>query len=39
MSSYSFSDAAVQDLDDICSYIAQSNPSAASQLFDAIRLL
>ena len=37
MSSYSFSDAAVQDLDDICSYIAQSNPSAASQLFDAIR--
>lgn len=37
MSSYSFSDAAIQDLDDICEYIAQSNPRAASRLFDAIR--
>lgn len=37
MSSYSFSDAAVQDLDDICLYIAQSNPNAASKLFDDIR--
>ena len=37
MSSYSFSDEAVQDLDDICEYVAQSNLSAASRLFDAIR--
>lgn len=37
MNSYSFSDEAVQDLSDICEYIAQSNPSAASKLFDAIR--
>jgi toxin ParE1/3/4 len=37
MNSYSLSDQAVQDLDDICDYIAQQNPSAASNLFDAIR--
>lgn len=37
MSSYSFSDAAVQDLDNICEYIARQNSKAASQLFDAIR--
>ncbi len=37
MSSYSFSDEAVSDLDDICTYIARSNPKAASQLFDRIR--
>src|SRR5919199_5434721 len=37
MSSYSFSDEAVRDLDEICNYIAQNNPSAASKLFDAIR--
>jgi toxin ParE1/3/4 len=37
MNSYSLSDQAVQDLDDICNYIAQQNPSAASKLFDAIR--
>ena len=37
MSSYSFSDEAVQDLDVICTYIAQSNPSAARKLFDVIR--
>lgn len=37
MSSYSFSDDAIQDLDEICEYIAQSNPSAASKLFDRIR--
>jgi toxin ParE1/3/4 len=37
MSSYSFSDEAVRDLDEICNYIAQNNPSAASTLFDAIR--
>jgi len=37
MSSYSFSDDAVQDLDEICEYIARNNPKAASKLFDAIR--
>ncbi|MEG4395188.1 type II toxin-antitoxin system RelE/ParE family toxin [Microcoleus sp. BROC3] len=37
MSSYSFSDDAVQDLDDICEYIAGNNYSSASKLFDKIR--
>lgn len=37
MSSYTFSDAAVQDLNEICEYVAQSNSSAAGSLFDAIR--
>ena len=37
MSNYSFSDEAIQDLDDICEYIAGSHPRAASRLFDAIR--
>ncbi|MDJ0717337.1 MAG: type II toxin-antitoxin system RelE/ParE family toxin [Prochloraceae cyanobacterium] len=37
MSSYSFSDVAVQDLNEICEYIAQNNPNAASKLFDSIR--
>ncbi len=37
MSSYSFSDAAVQDLNEIGDYIARNNPDAASKLFDAIR--
>ncbi len=37
MNSYSLSEKAVQDLDDICDYIAQQNPAAASKLFDAIR--
>jgi toxin ParE1/3/4 len=37
MNSYSFSEKAVQDLDNICDYIAQQNPAAASKLFDAIR--
>ncbi|MGB7413671.1 MAG: type II toxin-antitoxin system RelE/ParE family toxin [Thermosynechococcaceae cyanobacterium] len=37
MNSYSFSEKAVQDLDYICGYIAQQNPTAASKLFDAIR--
>ena len=37
MSSYSFSDAAVRDLDEICEYIAVQNSRAASQLFDRIR--
>jgi len=37
MSSYSFSDEAVRDLDEICEYIARNNPQAASRLFDRIR--
>lgn len=37
MNSYSFSNAAVQDLDQICDYIAQDDPAAASKLFDTIR--
>jgi toxin ParE1/3/4 len=37
MSSYSFTDAAVKDLDDICEYVGQQNLKAASELFDAIR--
>ncbi len=37
MSSYAFSDDAIQDLDEICEYIAQTNPDAANRLFDAIR--
>lgn len=37
MSSYSFSDAAVQDLESLCEYLAQSEPKLASKLFDSIR--
>ena len=37
MSSYSFSDTAVRDIDEICEYIALQNSRAASQLFDRIR--
>jgi toxin ParE1/3/4 len=37
MSSYSFSDTAIRDLDEICNYIAVENSKAASQLFDRIR--
>jgi toxin ParE1/3/4 len=37
MSSYSFSDTAVRDIDEICEYIAVQNGKAASQLFDKIR--
>jgi toxin ParE1/3/4 len=37
MSSYSFSDLAIQDLDDICEYVASTSPQAASKLFDTIR--
>ncbi len=37
MSSYSFTNAAVKDLDDICEYVARQDSNAASQLFDAIR--
>jgi toxin ParE1/3/4 len=37
MSSYSFSDTAIRDLDEICNYIAVQNSRAASQIFDRIR--
>jgi toxin ParE1/3/4 len=37
MSSYSFSDTAIQYLDKICEYITIENIRAASQLFDKIR--
>ncbi|NJK73392.1 MAG: type II toxin-antitoxin system RelE/ParE family toxin [Microcoleus sp. SU_5_6] len=37
MSSYSFSDDAIRDLDEICEYVARNNLSAASRLFDRIR--
>ena len=37
MISYSFSDTAIRDLDEICNYIAVENSKAASQLFDKIR--
>ena len=37
MSSYSFTDAAIKDIDDICEYIDRHNTKTASQLFDAIR--
>ena len=37
MNIYSFSDIAIQDLEDLCEYIAQTNPKAASRTFDSIR--
>jgi toxin ParE1/3/4 len=37
MSSYSFTDIAIKDIENICEYIAPQNSKAASQLFDAIR--
>lgn len=37
MSTYSFSETAIRDLDEICEYIAEQNSKAASQLFDRIR--
>jgi toxin ParE1/3/4 len=37
MSSYVFSELAIQDLNEICDFIAQKDIRAASQLFDAIR--
>ena len=37
MNTYSFSDIAIQDLEDLCEYIAQTNPKAASRTFDNIR--
>ena len=37
MSSYSFSEEAIADLETICDYIAQNNPDAAIKLFETIR--
>ncbi len=37
MGTYSFTKAAIQDLDSICDDIAIDNPDAASNLFDDIR--
>lgn len=37
MASYQFSQDAINDLNEICNYIAQNNPRSASNLFDAIR--
>lgn len=37
MSSYSFSEEAIKDIDDICEYVARQNSKVASKLFDAIR--
>jgi toxin ParE1/3/4 len=37
MNTYSFSTEAMQDLDEICQYIAQNDQRAASKIFDAIR--
>jgi toxin ParE1/3/4 len=37
MSSYFFSDEALEDINNICEYIARENSKAASRLFDAIR--
>ena len=37
MGNYSFTEAAIQDLESICDEIAIDNPDAASNLFDDIR--
>ena len=37
MSHYSFSNQAINDLNEICNYLAKDNPKAASLLFDEIR--
>ncbi len=37
MGSYVFSELAVQDINEICDFIAENDVRAASQLFDAIR--
>jgi toxin ParE1/3/4 len=38
MGKYSFSDEAIQDLEEICEYLGYSNPKAASQLFDKLEV-
>lgn len=37
MGTYRFAQQAIQDLDEICDFIAVTSPKAASRLFDAIR--
>ena len=37
MSYYNFSDLAIDDIEQICDFLAQTNPKFASQLFDTIR--
>src|SRR6476469_7107440 len=37
MTGYSFSDAAVQDLNEICDYLAREDVRVASRFFDAVR--
>ncbi|MCZ8188534.1 MAG: type II toxin-antitoxin system RelE/ParE family toxin [Microcystis sp. LE19-338.1B] len=37
MAIYQFSQEAINDLNEICNYLAQNNPRSASNLFDAIR--
>ena len=37
MNTYTLSDEAVRDLEELCDYIAQTEPKAASQTFDRIR--
>jgi len=37
MNTYSLSDEAVRDLEELCDYLAQNLPQAASRIFDSIR--
>jgi toxin ParE1/3/4 len=37
MGYYSFSDVAIEEIEEICEFIAQTNPKLASQWFDKIR--
>lgn len=37
MKTYSLSDEAIQDLENLCDFLAQTSPKAASQIFDEIR--
>ncbi len=37
MKTYSLSDEAIQDLENLCDFLAQTSPKAASQIFDDIR--
>lgn len=37
MNTYSLSDEAIRDLEELCDYLAQTEPKAASRIFDAIR--
>lgn len=37
MNTYSLSDEAIRDLEELCDYLAQNEPKAASRIFDNIR--